>query len=102
MPISIIKESDKLCRKAYLVNYDKKHKIPVYVAYDLMPKHAVGCIPRSDKFKADTDTISAKPSDYHKTGYDKGHMVPGADFQWDAQVELQSFYMSNRPSSCQI
>jgi len=84
-----------LCRKAYLVDYDLKNKIPVYVAYDLEPMHAVGCEKRSNKFKEDPDIQSAFPGDYANSGYDKGHMAPAADFQWDKSVERESFYMSN-------
>jgi len=86
-----------ICREAYLVAYDAPVKIPVYVAYTLLPQNALGCFPRTNAFVADQSLngTGAKPDDYVGTGYDKGHAAPDGDLSWSQQVEYESFLMTN-------
>jgi endonuclease G len=85
-----------ICREAYLVAYDAPVKIPVYVAYTLLPQNALGCFPRTNAFVADQSVPGgATPNDYAGTGYDKGHAAPDGDLSWTQQVEYESFLMTN-------
>ena len=85
-----------ICREAYLVAYDAPVKIPVYVAYTLLPQNALGCWPRTNAFVADRSVPNgAKPDDYAGTGYDKGHAAPDGDLSWSEIVEYESFLMTN-------
>jgi endonuclease G len=85
-----------ICREAYLVAYDAPVKIPVYVAYTLLPQNALGCWPRTNAFVADKSIQGgATPSDYAGTGYDKGHAAPAGDLSWREIVEYESFLMTN-------
>ena len=85
-----------ICRQAYLVGYDVAAKIPRYVTYELVPRNALGCVPRSNAFAADQSVPGgATPQDYAGTGYDKGHQAPDGDMSWDPQVEYESFLMTN-------
>ena len=86
-----------ICREAYLVAYDAPVKIPVYVAYTLLPQNALGCWPRTNAFVADKSLngTGARPDDYAGTGYDKGHAAPDGDLSWSEQVEYESFLMTN-------
>jgi endonuclease G len=86
-----------ICREAYLVAYDAPVKIPVYVAYTLLPQNALGCFPRTNAFVADQSLngTGARPDDYVGTGYDKGHAAPDGDLSWSQQVEYESFLMTN-------
>lgn len=85
-----------ICREAYLVAYDAPVKIPVYVAYTLLPQNALGCFPRTNAFVADKSIQGgAVPDDYAGTGYDKGHAAPDGDLSWTQQVEYESFLMTN-------
>jgi DNA/RNA endonuclease G (NUC1) len=85
-----------ICREAYLVAYDAPVKIPVYVAYTLLPQNALGCFPRTNAFVADASVPGgATPADYVGTGYDKGHAAPDGDLSWTQQVEYESFLMTN-------
>ena len=85
-----------ICREAYLVAYDAPAKIPVYVAYTLLPQNALGCFPRTNAFAADQSVPGgARPDDYTGTGYDKGHAAPDGDLSWSQQVEYESFLMTN-------
>jgi len=85
-----------ICRQAYLVGYDAAAKIPRYVTYELIPKNALGCVPRSNAFASDQSVpVGATPQDYAGTNYDKGHQAPDGDMSWDTQVEFESFLMTN-------
>jgi len=85
-----------ICREAYLVAYDAPVKIPVYVAYTLLPQNALGCWPRTNAFVVDQSIQGgARPDDYAGTGYDKGHAAPDGDLSWSQQVEYESFLMTN-------
>jgi endonuclease G len=86
-----------ICREAYLVAYDAPVRVPVYVAYTLLPQNALGCFPRTNAFVADQSLggTGATPQDYAGTGYDKGHAAPDGDLSWTQQVEYESFLMTN-------
>jgi endonuclease G len=85
-----------ICREAYFVAYDAPAKIPVYVAYTLLPPNALGCWPRTNAFVADRSVPNgARPDDYAGTGYDKGHAAPDGDLSWSEIVEYESFLMTN-------
>ena len=38
---------------------------------------------------------SAKPSDYVKSGYDRGHLCPAGDMTQSVEAMSETFYMSN-------
>ena len=52
---------------------------------------------RSDSFRMDplVSTKSAAKSDYKRSGYDRGHLAPAADFSFDKKAMKESFFMSN-------
>jgi endonuclease G, mitochondrial len=88
-----------LCRKGYLLSHDPDRKTPVWVAEHLTRERAQGRVAsRSDDFRADADLEPGKRaelSDYRGSGYDRGHMAPAADMEWDEQAMSESFYLSN-------
>lgn len=89
-----------LCRTAYVVLHDDGRLVPDFVSWHLSAEHALGCLPRKDSFKPDPDLPAgrrAELADYKgQTGvYDRGHFAPNSDFAWDADVQRQSFYLSN-------
>jgi endonuclease G len=86
------------CHDGYALLHDNEARIAVWAAWTLTPTESVGCIPRTDAFVADLALVKGKRaevSDYNKSGFDKGHMVPDGDLSWDQQVEYESFLMSN-------
>lgn len=86
----------RICRHAYVVAYDQKAKIPVWSSYTLIPQNALGCVPRSNAFVADSSVPnSATTKDYVGSRYDKGHNVPNGDMSFDQEAELESFLMTN-------
>lgn len=87
-----------ICRTAYEVRYDPEAKIPIWVVYTLTPRHAVGCVARSNSFGADRSLPKDARStlaDYAGSGYDTGHIANYADMSWDSVVERESFILSN-------
>lgn len=81
----------------YTLRYNETHEQAEWVAYTLQAKHLKGNHPRGDHFKVDpaVPTETAKPTDYAKSGYDRGHLAPAADFSYSAKAIDESFYMSN-------
>ncbi len=88
-----------------VVNYDHfslsfsdAHKQSEWMAYelsyDLLDQKVAT---RHSSFSEDKNikTGSAKPSDYTKSGYDRGHLVPAADMAFSEIGMRQSFLMSN-------
>lgn len=96
---TLFKENTTLvCRYGYALQHDNVAKIAAWAGWTLTPDEAVGCIPRTDAFVADSSLPKgrrAEVSDYAKSGYDKGHMVPDGDLSYNQLVEWESFLMSN-------
>ena len=85
-----------ICREGYLSLYDPAAKIPKVVTYTLRPENALGCVVRSNGFDRDQSIANGPtPQDYAGTGYDKGHLAPDGDMNYDKQVEYESFLMTN-------
>jgi endonuclease G, mitochondrial len=87
-----------ICRRAYLTAADLGARIPAWVAYSIDRDSAVGCEMRHGRFMPDLSIPSqyrADPRDYARSGYDMGHMAPAADMAWDAEVQAESFIMTN-------
>ena len=86
------------CLDGFALQHDNVAKISPWAAWTLTPQESIGCIPRTDAFVADGSIPKgqrAEVSDYAKSGYDKGHMVPDGDLSYNQQVEYESFLMSN-------
>jgi endonuclease G len=87
-----------ICHAGYAAMHDDDKLIPRWVAYHLTGEHTLGCGDRGNRFHADATLPAdrrATPSDYAKSGYDKGHQAPAADFAWDEGREDDSFSMAN-------
>ena len=82
----------------YTASYSTLHGQPLWVAWSLAPEEVVsdGDVSRSDEFLPDPLIDGCvTTSAYSRTGYDRGHMAPAADFRYDQRVQDESFYMSN-------
>ena len=84
----------------YTSHFSKSKKYPVIVEW-WETKAKVSCpnpLPRRDAFQPDPQAIVETDikADYVGSGYDRGHMSPAASNQCQtADVQIQSFYMSN-------
>ncbi|MFI3304385.1 MAG: DNA/RNA non-specific endonuclease [Rikenellaceae bacterium] len=81
----------------YSLDYNEQHEQPNWVYYIFTPDMANGSSSRSNSFKADptVSSGSATPSDYVKSGYDRGHLCPAGDMSFSSTAMKESFYMSN-------
>lgn len=87
-----------LCRTEYMVSYSQHNKVAYWSAEHLTVDKATNHSVRKNAFKVDPDvdpSIVAKPSDYDKSGYDKGHLSPFDDMGSNVAAGLESFYMTN-------
>jgi endonuclease G len=84
--------------KNYLLSYIEKYEGAEWTCYELTPYELVDSAKRkTGEFIQDTlvSTGSANHSDYTKSGYDRGHLSPAADFKFSVEAMNESFFMSN-------
>ncbi len=80
---------------AYTLQYEEDYEQARWVLHRVLGKP--GNAKRSPRFLPDplVKTRSALPSDYTRSGYDRGHMAPAGDFKYDQELTTETFYMSN-------
>lgn len=99
-------ESDKPERfifyRGFVVQYNLLKKAPNFTIHSLSPNqisqdYGVKAKRRSNFFVDDVNLHdnSALNSDYRKSGYDKGHMVPAGDFYWNKLLKNETFVLTN-------
>ena len=96
LPIYETEEHRELIiHKGYVLSYREAYEQPEFVMYVL--NYGNTKIERINDFRSDpsVSTKSASPQDYAKSGYDKGHLAPAADFSYSKDLMSESFYMSN-------
>ena len=81
----------------YTLSFVPRYMEAEWVAYRLTAVMTEGSARRTNQFRYDPAVPggSARPSDYARTGYDKGHLCPAADMKWSAEAMAETFYMSN-------
>lgn len=81
---------------AFTLVYVEAYEEAAWVVHHL-PQNWKGNADRAENFFPDPQvaTGSAVPSDYSRSGYDRGHMAPAADFSYNQTYKYDSFYMSN-------
>ena len=87
-----------LHRKGYTTSYNREHKIPNWVAWELTPEKLIERESRTDKFLPDPDLPESQAvttDDYKRSGMDRGHMCPAGDNRWHWKAMQESFYMTN-------
>lgn len=97
MPDSI---PDKLLeRHCYTVSYNANTRQPNWVMWQLTEDHVMQ---RKEgvwnEYREDEDLpseIRATLEDYASSGYDRGHMCPGGDCNWDDEGRDETFVLSN-------
>lgn len=83
--------------KNYVVCYRESYEQAEWAAYCLEKEELVKNASRGDDFRADPEitTGSATLTDYKKSGYDRGHLAPAADFAFSEEAMSESFFLSN-------
>lgn len=93
-----IGKTDQIVRRlGYTLRYQEPHEQSDWVAYVLTDQMVAGNQKRENVFMPDpvVKTGSAVTSDYTRSGYDRGHLAPAADFRGNYQLMKETFYMSN-------
>jgi len=82
----------------YAFSYSEKHEQPEWVAYELTKENIQAKnVSRSGNFRPDPKVRkgSASKYDYKGSGYDRGHLVPAGDMNFNKKAMSETFYMSN-------
>lgn len=85
-------------RAGYVTSYNKKTKLPNWVAWHLTAENTKGSHSRKGiDFMEDEDVPTPRVDDwdYYNSGYDRGHMCPAGDNKWDSEAMRQSFLFTN-------
>lgn len=82
----------------FTLSYNEQYEQANWVYYALTDEMVrKSAAERSSSFKEDKRVPggSAKSSDYSRSGYDRGHLCPAADMDFDPKAMKESFLMSN-------
>lgn len=82
---------------AFSLGYDEEHEQAAWVAYLLTRAHTLNNFKRRNNFRTESrlPTESASLADYRKSGYDRGHLAPAADLDYDRNALSETFFMTN-------
>lgn len=83
---------------AFHISYNKEYKVPNWVFYELTREETYGKLERSNNFLEDPAirfADAAHLDDYRHSGWDRGHMAPSMDMNWDAEVLDECYLLSN-------
>ena len=81
---------------AFSVAYDTETRCPAWVSYDLEPGEVVIANRAQIQFRRDPRiSESDNALDYAGSGYDRGHMAPAADFNFDRRALAETYLYSN-------
>ncbi|KAG0225485.1 nuclease [Actinomortierella wolfii] len=93
--------NDLFVREGYVASYNRQFRHPNWVAEHITAdtlKAGEGVGRGNSQFKEDPtvpDLYKAKLSDYLRSGYDRGHMVPAADVKSSQSAMDETFFLSN-------
>ncbi len=81
----------------YSLLYSEDAEQAKWVAYKLTPSFFQNYIERTNDFREDSLILTGSSSldDYHKSGYDRGHLAPAGSMKLNERSMSESFFMSN-------
>lgn len=89
----------ELNQKYFVVQYDPEYKLAKYVRYTMTAEQLrIHSAKRRDKFHPDPQLpvkLQVTPKEYSRSGYDRGHLAPAADFSYSQEANDATFVMSN-------
>lgn len=87
-----------LSNRGFVTGYSDTLGNPVWTAYRVRDGKFGETPPRPDEFKVDTRTVArVEPSDYSRSGFDRGHMAPNhaIALHHGREAQEETFLMSN-------
>ena len=88
--------SQRITYPGHTVWFSPEWHEPMCVVYELTRQHTRGPVERQGAFETDSAVAGcASPKDYTRSGYERGHMAPAADFKWSAKAMSATFKMTN-------
>lgn len=95
LPTSTTKQIVK--HQYYTLSYNEKFEQAEWVAYELKKEYLKEANYKRPYFIEDpkVTTGSADSRNYKKSGYDKGHLCPAGDMEFDQSAYNDTFYTSN-------
>lgn len=87
-----------LAKRFYVILFDTTTLVPEWVTYHLTKENLQGSANRKNNFRPDPSLPVGKRSeleDYKKSGFDRGHMAPAADFKRSEEAMSETFFLSN-------
>lgn len=81
----------------FTISYSAKYKNPEWASYPLTAEMVkVSVAERNSSFRQDKAVSGcAVTGDYTNSGYDRGHLVPAEDMNFDETAMYESFFMTN-------
>lgn len=89
--------TELIVRRGYVLEHSSRDKIPLWVCESESVTQLQGHLKRHDKFVPDPALQGPRstPSDYHGSGYERGHQAPAGNQTVDPVLKDETFYMSN-------
>lgn len=88
-----------LCRKAFAARFDTAAKVPLWTVEHLTKPQvrSTGKGSKRDHFREDPALGKRSPTlaDYRGADFDRGHMAPAEDADWDGAAYRETFLLSN-------
>tara|TARA_B100000161_G_C33552781_1_gene416210 strand:+ start:113 stop:934 length:822 start_codon:yes stop_codon:yes gene_type:complete len=81
----------------FSVSFCEEYKLSEWTIHFLTPNRLSKNVGRTDDFRQDPQLNGrdASLSDFYRSGYDRGHMVPAGDMTFDITSMSETFYMTN-------
>ncbi|MFK7969139.1 MAG: DNA/RNA non-specific endonuclease [Bacteroidia bacterium] len=81
----------------FSLSYINDHEQAEWVAYELTSEELKGEVGRTNNYREDPTVMvgSALLSDYKRSGFDRGHLMPAGDAKFDYNAMSETFYLSN-------
>lgn len=92
------RDEEIVSHEGFTLSYNKKHRLPNWVAWLLTRERTCGTEKRADNFQPDASVKKgpvAQDTDYRGSGYDRGHMCPAADCKHSRQAMNDCFLLTN-------